>query len=523
MATTNPTPTPPTTYTNDDIKNYVNGQGWVDSTGAVTNPYAVYGEAQKYGVSADQLDQAMGWSSGTSNKWITDQGYDPLTGAKTPAPTPATQPAAPPMIGGTTSTSGSNSTYDPAQSEMLNGWHDSYMQQGNSAVGQANAAAAAVPQSTYQTGTSTAGQAQQVAWDENMSTAGRLNSMLDSNSPLMRSAALRGKQAAGRMGLLNSTMAGEAMQKAMIDSAAPIAQTDAQLYSQQQLANMSEANKWDTLDLDRMQQDKQYAASNQLELQKLNQSAQQFAAKMGLDWAGMQQNERLEVMKLAQQESQFGRSQGQELTIAGMQFQMDDKRLSQQDRQFMQQLGMDQQKLNTQISQFEKQFGMDRDKMSMQDRQYYDGLKLEQAKLDQQGKQFQDEWSNRFSLATMEKDGKIELAQMDADNRVALAGIEATYRKDIASNENISQAWGTMVSQIGQIQNNPELEGPAKTAAIQNVMNSFQSFTAFWKKIQGGSIDVGDLLNFGVQTNAPAAQPAAPAANPAAPALTDMP
>lgn len=521
--------TTPTTYKPEEIKSYVTDQGWVDATGAVTNPYAVYGEAQKYGVSADQLDSAMGWNAGTTANWTAQQGYNPLTGTTSPAPAPTPTPAVTPtpaipaISGGTTMTSGSTSASNPAQTEMLNGWHDSYMQQGNQAVGSAQSAAANVPTSSYQQGTSTQGQAAQAQWDESMSAAGRLNSMLDANGALMQSAALRGKQAAARMGLGSSTMAAEAMQKAMIDSATPFATTDAQLYNQQQLANMSEANKWDTLDLDRLQNDRQYAAQMGLEYDKLQQNAQQFADKMGLDWAGLQQNERLEVMKLAQQESQFSRSQGQELTIAGMQFAMDDKRLSQQDKQFMQQLGMDQQRIDAQISQFEKQFGMDRDKMSQQDRQFYDGLQLEKTKIDNQATQFQTEWENRFSLATMEKDGKIELAKMDADNRVALAGIEAEYRKDIASNENISQAWGTMVSQIGQIQNNPELEGPAKAAAIQNVMNSFQSFTTFWKKIEGGTIDVSDLLNFGVQNSAPAAAPAATAANPAAPVLADMP
>lgn len=494
-----PTPAPAPgsqPYTNDQIKGYVTDQGWVDSTGAVTNPYAVYGEAVKYGVNEDQLDQAMGWESGTSANWIKSQGYNPLTAAApppaapapAPAPTPTSQPPEPaPSV-----------TTQQAASSLMGVGSQDYMAQGQGAVNSAQSAAANVPTSSYQQGTSTQGQAAQTQWDESMSAAGRLNSMLDQNGALMQSAALRGKQQAARMGLGQSTMAAEAMQKAMIDSATPFATTDAQLYNQMQMANTSEANKWDTLDLDRMQNDRQYASQMGLEYDKLEQNAQQFADKMGLDWAGMQQAERMEVMKLAQQESQFTRAQGQDLTIAGMNFDIQDRRLSQEDRQFMQTMGMERDKLNTQISQFEKSIGMDRDKMSQQDKQYYDGLLLERDKLDQQADQFAKDWENKFSFETLAQENRIDLTKLDGDTKKDIAGIEAQYRTDIAGNENISQAWGLMVSEIGKINANPELSEAAKKTNISNALAQFSSFTNFWKKTSGGDMDVSDLLNFGM-------------------------
>lgn len=66
-----------------------------------------------------------------------------------------------------------------------------------------------------------------VAWNEKNSTAGRLESMLKSNSPLMKLAATQGKQLAQGRGLLNSSMGVGAAQGAMISAATPIAQQDA--------------------------------------------------------------------------------------------------------------------------------------------------------------------------------------------------------------------------------------------------------------------------------------------------------
>jgi hypothetical protein len=57
--------------------------------------------------------------------------------------------------------------------------------------------------------------------------AGQLDSILKQDSPLMESARARAKQEANSRGLLNSTMAATAGEKAMIDSAMPIAQADA--------------------------------------------------------------------------------------------------------------------------------------------------------------------------------------------------------------------------------------------------------------------------------------------------------
>lgn len=65
-----------------------------------------------------------------------------------------------------------------------------------------------------------------VNFDESMTSASRLNDMLQSDSPLMQRARTQGRQTANNRGLLNSSMAAGAAQGAMIDRAQPFATTD---------------------------------------------------------------------------------------------------------------------------------------------------------------------------------------------------------------------------------------------------------------------------------------------------------
>lgn len=65
-----------------------------------------------------------------------------------------------------------------------------------------------------------------VETSESQTSAGRLNQMLQSDSPLMQQAATQGEQAANRRGLLNSSMAAGAAQGAMIDRAQRFALQD---------------------------------------------------------------------------------------------------------------------------------------------------------------------------------------------------------------------------------------------------------------------------------------------------------
>lgn len=464
--------------TADEIRKFAAGKGFVaNAQGRYdvnddNSAYRIYGQAATQGYTGKDLDEAFGWAAGSADKWATGQGLQllkgsPQTGPATPAPpAPGATPAPPPGEGAA-----------------------SIMQR---ATGTARDLVGAPPAPTasaapgYQASGLRQGQAAQTAWDENMSTAGRLASITSKDSPLMQLAQTRGAQNANRRGLGASSMAAEAAQKAMIESAAPIAANDASLFAAAQRANTEQSNAWDMRDLEREQADRQFGA-------KLTSDESQFSRN------------------LAEQGRQANLGATTQLSIAGMNYDIQDRRLSQEDQQFLKTYQLETKKLDTAIDQFAKQFGLsvdqlelDKNKLSQQDRQYYDGLKLERDKLTQQGEQFSTEWENRFSLERLAAANRIDLANIDASNRKDLMGLEATYKKEIASNETISNAWGTMMQEVGRIQNNPDLDADAKKTLINNAMGSFGQFTNFWKKISGGTVDVSDLLNFSIAAPAPA-------------------
>lgn len=240
-------------------------------------------------------------------------------------------------------------------------------------------------------------------FEEDKGVAGRVDSLVRQDSPLMQLAATRASQQANARGLRNSSMAVGAGQRAVIETATPIATADASLYQNQRLANQNVRN-----------QAGQFNAQNRT-------------------------NVGLTGIELGQQESQFGRS------------------------------------LSEQARQFAESARLDREQMALQERM------------------------NKAQMANQRT-----IAQMDADNRLKLAKVEAGFRTEIAGNENIANAWGTMMQSISDIQNNPELDQAAKKTLIDNNIASFQSFTSFWKKVSGGAVDVSDLLNFGTTAGAPA-------------------
>jgi len=82
---------------------------------------------------------------------------------------------------------------------------------------------------------------------EGMTSAGRLDKMLASDSPLMERARTQGLQLANQRGLLNSSMAAGSAQGAMIDRAQPFALQDSSNLIRNQQFNAGEANRFGLL------------------------------------------------------------------------------------------------------------------------------------------------------------------------------------------------------------------------------------------------------------------------------------
>lgn len=80
--------------------------------------------------------------------------------------------------------------------------------------------------------------------DSNALASTRLNQILNKDSDLMKTSKTKGLQIANSRGLLNSSIAAETGTKAMIDSATPIAQSDAANTLTQSLANQGALNEF---------------------------------------------------------------------------------------------------------------------------------------------------------------------------------------------------------------------------------------------------------------------------------------
>lgn len=527
MATTNPTD-----FTDDQIRAHAVNKGWVDSNNVVRTPEAansIYDAAKANNISAERLNSVFGWSDpkNNANSWIAANKKAPLGAAPATTSPATTTPEATQQTGGATS-QGTNPATAGGTLQRNDGPAVNNPWAPGGAFNPLPAASAPPPaapaENRWDSIINTLSQqnqalldrlnaplkpAAQVTFDESKGVAGRTASIADNpDSALMRQSATQGRREAASRGVLNSSAGVRAAQDAMIGKAADIAAADASLYNQVQLENMRQSNAWESQGLDRTLQQLVAGQNNALNYARLGQEGEQFDRKLSSD-------ERMFDRKLASDESQFGRrltedarqadmTNTRELRIADMNFNIQDRRLSQDDRQFLATMGLEQRKLDTQIDQFAKQFGLstqelqlNRDRLSADDRRFYDDLQMRRDQLAQQQRQFTTEWENRFSLEKMSNANKVDLAKLDGDIRRDLIGVEAAYKKDIASNENISQAWGTMMQEIGRIQNNPELDEAAKKTLIDNNIDSFRSFTGFWKKVSGGNVDVSDLLSFG--------------------------
>lgn len=309
------------------------------------------------------------------------------------------------------------------------------------------------------------------AFDESKGVAGRVNQLTSQSNPLFTAAGTRAKQQAASRGLLNSSIATQAGQQAVIETATPIANADASLYQQQQLANQQATND--------------ASARNAAERGQVgmlgfttNENARQFDASLGMQGRQLDQNQK-------QFDVTSGQNQ-QQIENQRTQLQQAQQQIDAQKEQFAQQLGMT-----------VKDLELKRDQLSESQKQFLMSLDQQKAQLAQQQSQFDTAQSNTQANFEADQTQKLVLARMDSELRTKLAEAQAKSQQDIQGSQNISNAWGTMMQSINNVQTNANLDEATKRVLIQNNIDSFQSYTNFWKKVGGGAVDVSDLLNFG--------------------------
>lgn len=131
----------------------------------------------------------------------------------------------------------------------------------------------------------------------------QLNQMTNQNNPLMRSARARAEARSAGRGSINSSMAGEAGQRAVIDAATPFAMQDAAAYGQAASENQQYLNQRDL-------------ANMEMENSQRNYDAQLASAQMGNEFELQRQRERLAYEG---EQSELGRQYG--FNMAGMENQ----------------------------------------------------------------------------------------------------------------------------------------------------------------------------------------------------------
>jgi hypothetical protein len=98
----------------------------------------------------------------------------------------------------------------------------------------------------------------------------QVNNVIGADSPLMQQAAAKAKQAANSRGLLNSSMAVQAGQAAVMDRALPIAQYDAGVNTNVLATNQANEQQSNTFNASQTQQNSQFNTNKEQELNKFN-------------------------------------------------------------------------------------------------------------------------------------------------------------------------------------------------------------------------------------------------------------
>lgn len=460
-------------FTDDEITGHLKNKGYIDASGKAVNPQGIQSEMQTYGVSTDRLNKATGWN------WI-----DPSSRAPAPAPAPA-----------------------PAQAP---GYSNDEITNHLRSKGFVNGSGVSDPMGVYREMQAYGVSPDRIDQALGMSAGTAANWIRDN---------VTNPKAAAPAPAPASAPAASPQQSMLNDWF-----TDYMRKGPQQAATWMPSNEQTTQGimrgmLDTNSVDMRRAAARglanansrgMLNSSQAIQSSQNalidHASDIAKTDAGIFAESGRFSADAQNQVAAADANRRAQMYTSGQEIALGDRKLTQDDRQFYATNALEKQRVDAAIRQFDQQFGLDQSKFTEQQRQFRAGLELEQNKLAQAASQHQAELASR-----------INLAQMDATNRLELAAVEAKYKNDINRETNISNAWGTMLTEIGRVQNNHELEGGTKQALIQNYINSFNAYAKTWNTMGTPAFNIDTLLNFGVTIPGPAPAPAptyAPGDNP---------
>lgn len=303
-------------YSDQEVLDFVKSRGWLDSSGKVSGDAAsagVYDAAKQYGVSADQLDRALGYKSGDVSGYIAAKGWEALPPQPAPAPVNPAPVSPPPTTTPVTTRdvgTGIIDKYVPSTQYIQSIVNDAYRnamqsyappqtppqapqqqapqfdptQYMNSVAAMVKSMAptqAPPPVVQMQAPAPVQFTPQQV--NPSQTTQGIISELLKEGSPVLdRAKALALEQMTGR-GLTSSSIAAGAGVGALLDAATNIGSRDAGIYADQAMAN--QRTQYDVLtgNANRETAANQFnaAAGNQSNMAAFNAATQQNNALIG--------------------------------------------------------------------------------------------------------------------------------------------------------------------------------------------------------------------------------------------------
>jgi len=308
---------------------------------------------------------------------------------------------------------------------------------------------------------------ERISLDQNTDTVeGRLNSIIDKNSALQQSAATRANEQMASRGLVNSSMAVGAGQKAVIDSALPIATSDAAAMQGVKSSNAQAANAASALGATGAQQ--QQAITRQGEVQAGLQESQ------GKIQAGLQES---------QGKIQAGLQEGQ---------------------------GIIQSRLQQERGEIETalQTADAASKVDLQARAAVIDKELQELKGAQESTlsaQNADQAQAAAKLAgEIELSNQTELKKLDGELDIKLETLKGNYQALITSTQSAANMYAQTSSSISAILAAPKLSMSSKQQIISQEIDLLQN--GLQTIGNANNVDFGNLLTF-TNTGAPTAPP----------------
>ena len=329
--------------------------------------------------------------------------------------------------------------------------------------------------------------------------AGQLNGLLSSGSPLLNAAQSSAQRAANARGLLNSSIAAGEGTKAMIETATPIAQQDAQLYGDLTKANNDTMNssllnnQVSNLETNKAVNEgkitgaiNQQQISGNLEQQKLEGSQalqqEQLSSDNRLTLQELEGKQGLELQS-ATDKAAYTRAQLEAQNSLELQKLSDAGAMQRQQAEnansvTLQKLS-DAAALQRQITENQNSIALQKlSDMNAMDRQKVEAANsIALQKLSDAGAltRTNAENANATALQKMQDSAAYERSKLENETQKLVSSMEVAQNNKEALMAVISNMGQDMISSINSILLDTKLDGNAKTSAIQSIMANYKA------------------------------------------------